>query len=144
MTDQRHRRGRDVDDDEPVFVISVAADLVGAHPQTLRGYERAGLVVPARTPGGTRRYSRDDLRRMQRIQALTEEGLTLAGVRRVLELEDRLEALAEATRRPSTALVLRRNADPFSRRTLTVSPLRAGREHRTSPRPPLATDPSRG
>jgi len=70
-----------------VYVISVAAELTGVHPQTLRIYERKGLVEPARTPGGSRRYSDDDLSILRRIQELTDEGLNLAGVKRVLELE---------------------------------------------------------
>src|SRR3954451_427149 len=78
-----------------VYVISVAAELAGVHPQTLRIYERKGLVDPARTGGGSRRYSEDDIDRLRRIQDLTNEGLNLAGVKRVLELEAdvaRLEA----------------------------------------------------
>jgi MerR family transcriptional regulator/heat shock protein HspR len=73
-----------------VFVISVAAELAGVHPQTLRIYERKGLVDPARTDGGNRRYSEADIDRLQRIQDLTTEGLNLAGVKRVLELEAEL------------------------------------------------------
>jgi len=76
-----------------VYVISVAAELAGVHPQTLRIYERKGLVDPARTPGGSRRYSDDDIALLQRIQELTNEGLNLAGVQRVLELEDEVRRL---------------------------------------------------
>lgn len=76
-----------------VYVISVAAELAGVHPQTLRIYERKGLVEPARTVGGSRRYSDDDIRHLNRIQELTESGLNLAGVKRVLELEAELERL---------------------------------------------------
>ncbi len=75
-----------------VYVISVAAELAGVHPQTLRIYERKGLVQPARTGGGSRRYSDADIEALQRIQSLTDEGLNLAGVKRVLELEAELEA----------------------------------------------------
>ncbi len=75
-----------------VYVISVAAELAGVHAQTLRIYERKGLVEPARTPGGSRRYSDLDIALLQRIQELTNEGLNLAGVRRVLELERRVVA----------------------------------------------------
>jgi len=71
-----------------VYVISVAAELAGVHPQTLRIYERKGLVDPARTGGGSRRYSERDIERLHRIQQLTAAGLNLEGVRRVLELED--------------------------------------------------------
>jgi MerR family transcriptional regulator/heat shock protein HspR len=70
-----------------VFVISVAAELAGMHPQTLRIYERKGLLEPFRTPGGTRRYSQDDIERLQLIQELTSQGLNLEGVRRVLALQ---------------------------------------------------------
>jgi len=78
-----------------VYVISVAAELSGMHPQTLRIYERKGLVDPARTGGGSRRYSDADIALLNRIQELTNEGLNLAGVKRVLDLEARL-ADAEA------------------------------------------------
>lgn len=70
-----------------VYVISVAAELAGVHPQTLRIYERKGLVDPARTQGGSRRYSDADIALLLRIQDLTNEGLNLAGVQRVLALE---------------------------------------------------------
>src|SRR5438445_12607926 len=70
-----------------VYVISVAAELAGVHPQTLRIYERKGLVDPARTMGGSRRYSDLDIARLRRIQDLTNAGLNLEGVRRVMELE---------------------------------------------------------
>lgn len=76
-----------------VYVISVAAELAGVHPQTLRIYERKGLVEPARTVGGSRRYSDDDIGLLQRIQSLTDDGLNLAGVKRVLELEQQLVAI---------------------------------------------------
>jgi MerR family transcriptional regulator/heat shock protein HspR len=70
-----------------VYVISVAAELAGVHPQTLRIYERRGLLDPARTVGGSRRYSERDIDQLRRIQDLTTAGLNLEGVRRVLELE---------------------------------------------------------
>jgi MerR family transcriptional regulator/heat shock protein HspR len=73
-----------------VYVISVAAELAGVHPQTLRIYERKGLVDPARTAGGSRRYSDADIAQLRRIQELTNDGLNLAGVQRVLELEAEL------------------------------------------------------
>jgi MerR family transcriptional regulator, heat shock protein HspR len=73
-----------------LYVISVAAELAGVHPQTLRIYERKGLVDPARTAGGSRRYSDADIAVLRRIQELTNEGLNLAGVQRVLELEAEL------------------------------------------------------
>ena len=76
-----------------VYVISVAAELAGVHPQTLRIYERKGLVDPARTEGGSRRYSDADINQLRRIQELTNEGLNLAGVKRVLELEAMVERM---------------------------------------------------
>ena len=85
-----------------VYVISVAAELAGVHPQTLRIYERKGLLDPARTVGGSRRYSEHDIAQLQRIQDLTTAGLNLEGVRRVLELEaevDRLRVELENVRR---------------------------------------------
>jgi len=79
-----------------VYVISVAAQLAGVHPQTLRNYERTGLLDPSRTAGGSRRYSDIDLARLRRIQELTEAGLNLEGVKRVLVLDAQLaEARAE-------------------------------------------------
>ena len=77
--------------DRPIYMISVAADLVGMHPQTLRLYENKGLVRPKRTPGGTRLYSEEDVERLRIVQRLTTElGLNLAGVELVLRLEDEL------------------------------------------------------
>lgn len=76
-----------------VYVISVAAELAGVHPQTLRIYERKGLLDPARTAGGSRRYSEVDIERLQRIHDLTTAGLNLEGVRRVMELEDEVRRL---------------------------------------------------
>jgi MerR family transcriptional regulator/heat shock protein HspR len=76
-----------------VYVISVAAELAGVHPQTLRIYERKGLLDPARTMGGSRRYSEQDIAQLQRIQDLTTAGLNLEGVRRVLELEAEIDRL---------------------------------------------------
>jgi MerR family transcriptional regulator/heat shock protein HspR len=87
------------DPQQAVFVISVAAELAGVHPQTLRIYERKGLLDPARTGGGSRRYSEVDIDRLRRIQELTNEGLNLAGVKMVLELEARLAELQGAIAR---------------------------------------------
>ncbi len=81
-----------------VYVISVAAELAGVHAQTLRIYERKGLVEPARTPGGSRRYSEIDIALLRRIQELTNEGLNLAGVKRVLALEHRVAQLESEMR----------------------------------------------
>ena len=76
-----------------VYIISVAAELAGIHPQTLRIYERRGLIAPYRTPGGTRRYSDSDLERLGTIQALTQAGVNLEGVKRILEVEGAIELL---------------------------------------------------
>jgi len=76
-----------------VYVISVAAELAGVHPQTLRIYERRGLINPYRTPGGTRRYSQEDIERLELIQELTDQGLNLEGVKRVLNLRERIKRL---------------------------------------------------
>lgn len=93
-----------------VYVISVAAELAGVHPQTLRIYERKGLLDPARTNGGSRRYSEQDIARLRRIQDLTTAGLNLEGVRRVMELEAevaRLRAEIEMVRRQAVEEVER-------------------------------------
>ena len=92
-----------------VYVISVAAELAGVHAQTLRIYERKGLLEPALTPGGSRRYSDIDIALLRRIQELTNEGLNLAGVKRVLELEHRvaqLEAEMRDLQAAATATVM--------------------------------------
>ena len=82
-----------------LFSISVAAELAGLHPQTLRIYEREGLLDPARSAGGTRRYSRRDIDRLEQICALTADGLNLAGIRRVLALQEETRRLqAEVAR----------------------------------------------
>ena len=81
------------DSNHGVFAISVAAELSGLHPQTLRIYEREGLVEPSRSAGGTRRYSGEDVNRLRIIGALTTAGLNLAGVKHVLALQEELAAL---------------------------------------------------
>jgi MerR family transcriptional regulator, heat shock protein HspR len=119
-------------DDRPRYMISVAADLVGMHPQTLRIYEQKGLVRPKRTAGNTRLYSELDIERLRLIQRLTSEiGLNLAGVERVLNLEDELqrmkrqlermeaemrEALQEVHRQYRRDLVVYRPPQPPMRR----------------------------
>jgi MerR family transcriptional regulator/heat shock protein HspR len=122
-------------DDRPRYMISVAADLVGMHPQTLRIYEQKGLVQPKRTAGNTRLYSELDIERLRLIQRLTTEiGLNLAGVERVLHLEDELQrmkrrlarvedemrqALQEVHRQYRRDLVLYRPPQPPIRRDTT-------------------------
>jgi MerR family transcriptional regulator/heat shock protein HspR len=91
------RRSFDVtlDEDTPVYVISVAAELTGLHPQTLRTYDRLGLVSPGRTGGGGRRYSLRDIEILRHVMQLTSAGIGLEGVRRILELEHLVEALQD-------------------------------------------------
>jgi MerR family transcriptional regulator, heat shock protein HspR len=93
-----------------VYIISVAAELAGVHPQTLRTYERKGLIKPARTSGGTRRYSERDVERVRLIQELTQgEGVNLAGVLRILAQQDEIERLeAQVAQARAAAEELRR------------------------------------
>src|SRR4051794_30493537 len=115
MSDPSHLRA--------VYVISVAAELAGVHPQTLRIYERKGLVEPARTGGGSRRYSDADIDLLRRIQDLTEAGLNLAGVKRVLELEtenERLRAQLDQARSDAHAGV-KHPPRPYRRDLVPVS-----------------------
>jgi MerR family transcriptional regulator/heat shock protein HspR len=86
----------DVPEDAPVFVISVAAQLAGMHAQTLRQYDRLGLVTPGRTNGGGRRYSARDVALLREVQRLSQEdGLNLAGIKRIIELESHVAALRQ-------------------------------------------------
>jgi MerR family transcriptional regulator/heat shock protein HspR len=78
---------------ETVYVISVAAELAGVHPQTLRIYERRGLINPGRTSGGNRRYSEADIARLKRVAELAAEGMNLEGIRHVMQLEDEITQL---------------------------------------------------
>ena len=87
------RTGRSPEPDKAVYVISVAAELTGLHPQTLRSYERMGLIAPSRTGGGGRRYSAHDLDLLRTIAELTSSGAGIEGVRRILELEHQVDAL---------------------------------------------------
>jgi len=87
MEEQRTAR------DRAVYIISVAAELAGVHPQTLRIYERKGLVRPSRTSGNTRRYSDRDIARLRTIQEMTQAGVNLAGVKRILKMQAEVEAL---------------------------------------------------
>ena len=128
------------DDQRALYIISVAAELAGVHPQTLRIYERKGLIEPSRTEGRSRRYSDRDIALLQRIQELTNEGVSLAGVRKILELEAELEevqervaalesALAQARQDLETAVrdvhrSYRRDLVPVSRRAVVRVPRR--------------------
>jgi MerR family transcriptional regulator/heat shock protein HspR len=99
-------------DERALYVISVAAELAGVHPQTLRIYERKGLVEPQRTVGRSRRYSDRDIHRLQRIQELTNEGVSLAGVKRIIALEEQLDSAREEIEALHAQLrEMRRDAD---------------------------------
>lgn len=128
----------------PVYVISVAAELTGLHPQTLRQYDRVGLVSPGRTGGGGRRYSLRDIELLREVAQLTAAGIGLEGVRRILELEHQvaalrarnselrsqvaeLQAALEAT---LSSLKERRPNLPALRRTGTINPFREPRDPR--------------
>jgi MerR family transcriptional regulator/heat shock protein HspR len=93
-----------MDENSQVFVISIAAELAGMHPQTLRQYDRMGLVSPSRTAGKSRRYSMRDVAKLQEIARLGSEGVSLEGIRRVLELEDQVAALTGRVRELESAL----------------------------------------
>ena len=121
---------------QAVYVISVAAELAGMHPQTLRIYERRGLVLPARTQGGNRRYSDADIEVLRRISELADEGMNLEGIRRVMELEaenERLRAeLEEARAAAARAARAPRVAGP---RAAAPGHRRVRRAPRLPPRP---------
>lgn len=113
------RTSFDPDDDTPVFVISVAAELAGMHAQTLRQYDRLGLVSPSRTRGGGRRYSSRDVSLLREVQRLSQAGVSLPGIARILELEKRVAdlegRLADVTAR------LRAAQGPHTHRIFSVS-----------------------
>ena len=94
----------DLDEFSPVFAIAVAAELAGMHPQTLRQYDRLGLVSPTRTAGQSRRYSLRDVAQLREIAALSGEGLNLAGIKRIIELENRVSELGGRVRELEAAL----------------------------------------
>jgi MerR family transcriptional regulator/heat shock protein HspR len=93
-----------MDENSQVFVISIAAELAGMHPQTLRQYDRLGLVSPTRTQGKSRRYSMRDVVKLQEIARLGAEGVSLEGIRRILELEDQVGRLQARVRELESAL----------------------------------------
>jgi MerR family transcriptional regulator/heat shock protein HspR len=109
--------------DRALYIISVAAELAGVHAQTLRIYERKGLIEPQRTQGGNRRYSDRDIALLRRIQELTNEGVSLVGVRKILELEDDLARLKARLRELEQALARARD-------DLVAAVEEAHREHR--------------
>ena len=124
------RRRSSDSDDALTFVISVAAELAGMHPQTLRQYDRLGLVTPARTKGRGRRYSQRDVQRLREVQRMSQdEGINLAGIQRILELERRVESLeAErvALRQRVEELEARQDRVFAASANGVVSPMRRG------------------
>ncbi len=112
-------------DERAVFIISVAAELAGVHPQTLRIYERKGLVRPQRTSGNTRRYSQADIDRLLAIQELTDTGVNLAGVKRIIELRAEVDALQREVAELRTQLAHRRAIAMPGRRTNEIVPRRS-------------------
>lgn len=116
-----------------VYVISVAAELTGLHPQTLRTYERMGLITPGRTGGGGRRYSHRDIERLRQIASLTSAGIGIEGVRRIMELEHRVAALSA------------RNEELLAELEATREALRrAATARRTANKLPVLADPPAG
>ena len=110
-------------EERAVYVISVAAELTGVHPQTLRIYERKGLVRPERTSGNTRRYSKRDIDLLRQIQEMTQElGINLAGVKRIIEMQAELTALRDRMQELEEQL---RAADTTERREGQIMPLRS-------------------
>ena len=111
------------DDDTPVFVISVAAQLAGMHAQTLRQYDRLGLVTPSRTRGGGRRYSQRDVALLREVQRLSqEEGVSLPGIARILELENQVIALQARVAELAAELDAAHVSTGRSARVFSVSP----------------------
>ncbi|MCW2804621.1 MAG: helix-turn-helix transcriptional regulator [Propionibacteriaceae bacterium] len=105
-----------IDNDAPVFVISVAAQLAGMHPQTLRSYDRMGLVCPRRAAGRSRRYAARDIARLRLIQRLSQdEGINLEGIRRILQMENELDELRAQVTELAHLLAASRAAPPASR-----------------------------
>lgn len=120
-----------MDPDDPIFAIAVASDLAGMHPQTLRQYDRLGLVEPTRTAGKSRRYSMRNIAQLREIARLSGEGVSLEGIRRVLELEDEVLQLRRRVRDLEGALATELLNRPGSRVFASTSdgdvvPLRHG------------------
>lgn len=127
------------DDDAPLFVISVAATLAGMHAQTLRQYDRLGLVSPSRTRGGGRRYSARDVARLRQVQRLSQdEGVSLAGIQRILDLENQVAALQAKVGELADRLAAERAERGAGHRVFAVGPsgdimaLRTGERPRVS------------
>ncbi|NJC23476.1 MerR family transcriptional regulator/heat shock protein HspR [Arthrobacter pigmenti] len=100
-----------VDINMPIYVISVAAELADMHPQTLRQYDRLGLVKPSRAPGRARRYSQRDVNVLREVQRLSQEGVSLEGIKRILELENQVAALQYRVQELTDELAQRRSSE---------------------------------
>ena len=133
--------------DAPVYVISVAAEMAGMHPQTLRQYDRLGLVTPTRTAGGGRRYSLRDIVTLRDVQRLSQdEGVNLAGIKRILELEDQVGALHRRLVEAMSELSELGSALAAGGYRRTYLPARAGDHHRlgaTTPSTAVVVYPAR-
>ena len=130
---------RNEGEERAIYIISVAAELAGVHPQTLRVYERKGLVQPSRTSGNTRRYSQRDIDRLRRIQELTNEGINLAGVLRVMELEDQIDQLRSVIEgRDHMALIPLRDVRRI-RRAMKSDAIDEASKRRTFQAPPASS-----
>jgi MerR family transcriptional regulator, heat shock protein HspR len=103
-----------IDVNQPIFVISVAAELADMHPQTLRQYDRLGIVSPSRAPGKSRRYSQRDVDRLREVQRLSQEGVSLEGIKRIMQLENQVAALQHRVAELTQELARRR--DPLDAR----------------------------
>lgn len=127
---------RRMDADTPVFAIAVAAELAGMHPQTLRQYDRIGLVVPGRTSGGSRRYSTRNIEQLREVAQLSAEGVSLPAIARLLDLEDENRALRSRITELENALRAERESRPgvrvFAAGSSGVVPMPSGRRIRRS------------
>lgn len=112
---RNQRNGAGVGWQEPIYVISVAAELADMHPQTLRQYDRMGLVVPQRQGGGQRRYSQENVHRLRRVQELSREGVSLEGIKRIVELESQVDDLQETVSELAEQVELLYSFTRFSR-----------------------------
>lgn len=130
--------GPQFDEHQPLFVISVAAELAGMHPQTLRTYDRLGIVSPSRTSGRGRRYSAWNIAQLREVQRLSQdEGINLAGIKRIMELENRVQDLEQQLERARALLEqVQRNASRVfaASRTGEVTPLQRGERPERSSR----------
>ena len=124
------------DEEEPIFAIAVAAELAGMHPQTLRQYDRIGLVVPGRTSGGSRRYSPRNIEQLREVAQLSSEGVSLPAIARLLDLEDENRALHNRIAVLESALRTERESRPgvrvFAAGSAGVVPMPTGRRLRRS------------